>query len=83
MRSRRTTRTSSSISPTRLEPRSPYDVLTEPVTIPLVLATLRINATINEPGRITRRAIWLDNAILPDVIVGEAIADYTGNPCSA
>jgi hypothetical protein len=60
-----------------------YDVLTDPVTIPLVLATLRINATINEPGRITRRAIWLDNAILPDVIVGEAIADYSGNPCSA
>ena len=53
------------------------------MTIPLVLATLRINATINEPGRITRRAIWLDNAILPDVIVGEAIADYSGNPCSA
>lgn len=60
-----------------------YDVLTAPVTIPLVLATLRINATINEPGRITRRAIWLDNAILPDVIVGEAVADYSGNPCTA
>jgi hypothetical protein len=60
-----------------------YDVLTDPVTIPLVLATLRINATINEPGRITRRAIWLDNAILPDVVIGEAIADYSGNPCKA
>jgi hypothetical protein len=60
-----------------------YDALTDPVTIPLVLATLRINATINEPGRITRRAIWLDNAILPDVIVGEAVADYSGNPCTA
>jgi hypothetical protein len=60
-----------------------YDVLTQPVTIPLVLATLRINATINEPGRITRRAIWLDNAILPDVVIGEAIADYSGNPCRA
>jgi hypothetical protein len=60
-----------------------YDVLTDPVTIPLVLATLRINATINEPGRITRRAIWLDNAILPDVVVGEAVADYSGNPCTA
>ena len=60
-----------------------YDVLTDPVTIPLVLATLRINATINEPGRITRRAIWLDNALLPDVVIGEATADYSGNPCSA
>ncbi|HEY0343048.1 MAG TPA: choice-of-anchor P family protein [Solirubrobacteraceae bacterium] len=60
-----------------------YDVLTQPVTIPLVLATLRINATINEPGRITRRAIWLDNAILPDVVIGEVIADYSGNPCTA
>jgi hypothetical protein len=60
-----------------------YNVLTEPVTIPLLLATLRINDTTNAPGRITRRAIWLDSALLPDVILGEAIADYSGNPCDA
>lgn len=60
-----------------------FDVLTQPVTIPLLLATLRINATINAPGRVTRRAIWLDNLLLPDVIIGEATADYSGNPCDS
>lgn len=60
-----------------------YNILTQPVTIPLLLATLRINATINTSGRITRRAVWLDNLLLPDVIISEAIANYSGNPCSA
>ena len=60
-----------------------YSTLTDPVTIPLLLATLRVNATVNASGKIIRRAIWLDNAILPDVIIGEASAGYTGNPCAA
>ena len=60
-----------------------YSVLTEPVTIPLLLATLRINAVTTASGRITRRAIWLDNALLPDVIIGEASAGHSGNPCDA
>ncbi len=60
-----------------------YSVLTEPVTIPLLLATLRINATTSVSGQITRRAIWLDNVLLPDVIIGEASAGHSGNPCGA
>ncbi len=60
-----------------------YNTLTGPVNIPLLLATLRINHTTTTPNSIRRRAIWLDNVLLPDVIVSEAIADYSGNPCDA
>jgi len=60
-----------------------YGVLTEPVTIPLLLATLRINSTTSASGRIIRRAVWLDNVLLPDVIISEASAGHTGNPCDA
>jgi hypothetical protein len=60
-----------------------YNILTEPVTIPLLLATLRINNTTVSGTSIRRRAIWLDNLLLPDVIIGEAIAGYSGNPCDA
>lgn len=60
-----------------------YDVLTEQREISVVGGTLRVDATIESPGRITRRALWLDRSVLPDVIVGEAIADFEGNPCDA
>lgn len=60
-----------------------YSALTGPVNIPLLLATLRINHTTTTSNSIRRRAIWLDNVLLPDVIVSEAIADYSGNPCDA
>jgi hypothetical protein len=60
-----------------------YNVLTEPLNVPLLLATLRINHTTTTSNSIRRRAIWLDNVLLPDVIIGEAIADYSGNPCDA
>lgn len=60
-----------------------YNVLTGPLNVPLLLATLRINHTTTTSDSIRRRAIWLDNALLPDVIIGEAIADYSGNPCDA
>lgn len=60
-----------------------YNALTGPVNIPLLLATLRINHTTTTSNSIRRRAIWLDNVLLPDVIVSEAIADYSGNPCDA
>ncbi len=60
-----------------------YNVLTGPVNIPLLLATLRINHTTTTSNSTRRRAIWLDNVLLPDVIIGEAIADYSGNPCDA
>lgn len=60
-----------------------YNVLTGPLNVPMLLATLRINHTTTTSNSIRRRAIWLDNALLPDVIVSEAIADYSGNPCDA
>lgn len=60
-----------------------HSVLTGPVNIPLLLATLRVNHTTTTANSVRRRAIWLDNALLPDVIIGEAIAGYSGNPCDA
>jgi hypothetical protein len=60
-----------------------YNVLTGPVNIPLLLATLKINNTTTTSNSIRRRAIWLDNVLLPDVVVSESIADYSGNPCDS
>lgn len=60
-----------------------YNTLTGPVNIPLLLATLRINHTTTTSNSIRQRAIWLDNVLLPDVIVSEAIAGYSANPCDA
>ena len=74
--------TSGKVVGLRVNGRS-YGTLTDPVTIPLLLATLRVNATVNASGRITRRAVWLDNAILPDVVIGEASAGHSGNPCAS
>jgi len=53
------------------------------MNIPLLLATLRVNHTTATANSVRRRAIWLDNAVLPDVIIGEAITGYSGNPCDA
>jgi hypothetical protein len=47
------------------------------IPIPLV-GTLHLNETIVEPNRIAQRAVWLEsdlNPLVPDVIVGEAVAD--------
>jgi hypothetical protein len=71
--------------------------MTVPVTqqqaIPLLVGFLRVNWTVNEPGKVTRRALWVDLAPSgtmttgdpagPDIIVSEAIADFEGNPCLA
>ena len=73
---------SSKVVGLRVNGRS-VDVVSQPVTISLLLATLRVNHTTTTAGRVTRRAIWLDNALLPDVVIGEARAGYTGNPCDA
>jgi hypothetical protein len=56
-------------------------VITQPTTIPLVLATLRLNQTTTASGRVTQRALVLDPLVGPDVVVGEATADFRGNPC--
>jgi hypothetical protein len=45
-----------------------------------VKLSLAVTGPCPDPVSLT---FWLDNAILPDVIIGEAIADYSGNPCSA
>lgn len=73
---------SSKVVGLRVNGRS-YNVLTGPLNVPLLLATLRINHTTTTSDSIRRRAIWLDNALLPDVIIGEAIAGHSGNPCDA
>lgn len=48
------------------------------ITVPLILATLRVNQTIVGPQEITQRALVIDNALGPDVVVAEARAGYTG-----
>jgi hypothetical protein len=61
-----------------------YDVIRDQISIPLLLATLHINHTSHPTSKsIRRRAIWLDNVLLPDVVISEAIADYSGNPCDS
>lgn len=54
------------------------------IVIPLV-GTLHLNHTSTTPNSVTRRALWLatPSAALPDVVIAEAHADYTGNPCAA
>jgi hypothetical protein len=62
----------------------PRDVGTRQTEIPLLLATLKLNNTTRTgTNSIRRRAIWLDNAILPDVVIGEATAGFEGNPCDS
>jgi hypothetical protein len=54
------------------------------ITIPGV-GTLHLNETITTPNSVTRRALWLQtpSALLPEVVIAEAHADYTGNPCAS
>ncbi len=58
-----------------------------PLTLDLgPLGMLNLNQTIQEPNRITQRALNLvvpspPTAPLVEVVIGEAIADFTGNPC--
>lgn len=54
-----------------------------PMTINLgPLGTLFLNQTVQEPNRITQRAFFLDTP-LTDVVIAEAIAGISGNPCAA
>jgi hypothetical protein len=47
------------------------------------LATLHLNQTVVEPGKVTRRAFFLESALLGiHVVLAEAVADVTGNPCN-
>ncbi len=46
------------------------------------LGSLNLNQTVQEPNRITQRALFLTTPLV-DVVIAEAIADFTGNPCAA
>ncbi len=46
------------------------------------LGSLSLNQTVQEPNRITQRAFFLTTP-LGEVVIAEAIADFTGNPCKA
>jgi len=53
-----------------------------PMTIPLGPAgMLMLNQTVQEPNRITTRALVLTTPIA-DIIIAEATADFIGNPCA-
>lgn len=53
-----------------------------PLTIDLgPVGVLHLNQTVSEPNRVTQRAFYLDTALL-DVVIAEAIADISGNPCA-
>ncbi|MEV4138492.1 Calx-beta domain-containing protein [Dactylosporangium sp. NPDC049742] len=58
-----------------------------PLTVPLVVGALKLNATTTTPTSVTQQAVVLDT-LLTDVVIGEARADVhgsavnpTGNPC--
>ena len=62
------------------------DPATEPdesfTEIPLgPLGTVFLNWEEESSNEVTRRALFFDGSPLGDVIIGEAIADYSGNPC--
>lgn len=53
--------------------------------INLLLGTLHINHTQKTANTVTQRAIWFESTVLGsllDVVVAEAKAGYTGNPCT-
>ncbi|MDG6104312.1 VWA domain-containing protein [Dactylosporangium aurantiacum] len=58
-----------------------------PLTVPLVVGALKLNATTTTPTSVTQQAVVLDT-LLTDVVISEAHADVhgstanpTGNPC--
>lgn len=53
-----------------------------PFTVPLgPLGELRLNETVQEPNRITTRALVLVTPAV-DIVIAEATADIKGNPCA-
>ncbi|MPZ01013.1 MAG: hypothetical protein GEU97_24220 [Actinophytocola sp.] len=63
------------------DPETPEDEsFTE---IPLgPLGTVFLNWEDDSGDELTRRAVFFEGSPLGDVIIGEAIADYSGNPCA-
>jgi hypothetical protein len=50
----------------------------DPVQVPLVLATLKLNETVRTANGVTRRALVLDQLVGPDLVLGEARAGWRG-----
>lgn len=61
---------------------APVRLLDGPVDLPLGVATLHLNDTIRDGGRIIQRAVWVQGP-LGDVIVGEATTGSTGPVCAS
>ena len=49
-----------------------------PLTLPLVLATLRLNQTVRDAHGVVQRALVLDQLLGPDLVLGEAEAGWRG-----
>jgi hypothetical protein len=49
-----------------------------PVQVPLVLATLKLNETVRTANGVTQRALVLDQLLGPDLVLGEARAGWRG-----
>jgi hypothetical protein len=65
----------------------PTTVGSAPLTIPLVVGSLRLNSTVTTATSVTQQAVVLDTAVT-DVVIGEAKANVEsspgspgGNPC--
>lgn len=66
------------------QPTRPVSVLTQPVNIPIAgVGTLHLNWEQRTSTEIVRRAVYLELAHNPahPIVVGEARAGFTGNPC--
>src|SRR4030081_3774453 len=61
---------------------APVRLLEGPPTLPLGVATLHLNETIHDGGRIIQRAVWLQGP-QGDVIIGEATTGATGPVCGS
>jgi len=61
---------------------TPVRLLEGPLTVPLGVATLHLNETIHDGGRIIQRAVWLQSP-QGDVIIGEATTGATGPVCGS
>jgi hypothetical protein len=60
----------------------PVRLLEGQLDVPLGLATLHLNETIHDGGRIIQRAVWLQGP-QGDVIIGEATTGATGPVCGS
>ena len=61
---------------------APVRLLEGHVDLPLGVATLHLNDTIRDGGRIIQRAVWLQSP-LGDLIIGEATTGSTGPVCAS